>query len=101
MRFLGQTELAEFLRTQPGETDRIQAWLSEIRNRKWSSAESLSADFRSVDTSNPPQAIFQLRDPPLQIETLIDFRNSVVLLRGIQRPKDNRLVFPSSQPSIQ
>jgi hypothetical protein len=97
MRFLGQTEVAEFLRLQPAEADRIQAWLSEIRNREWSDAASLSADFRSVDTSNLPQAIFQLRDPPVQIETIIDFRNSVVLLRRIERTTDVRLVSPSSQ----
>jgi mRNA-degrading endonuclease HigB of HigAB toxin-antitoxin module len=99
MRFLGQFELVEFLRAQPSETERIQAWLSEIRNRHWSCAEALSADFRSVDMSKPPLAIFQLRDPPLQIDTLIDFRTSIVLLRGIQKPKSSYLVSQSSQPS--
>jgi mRNA-degrading endonuclease HigB of HigAB toxin-antitoxin module len=86
MRFLGQAEVAAFLSGHPSEAERLQAWLSEMRHRDWKNAEALSADFRSVDTSNPPRAIFKLGDPPLRIETLIDFRTNVVLLLGINEP---------------
>lgn len=86
MVFLGQTEVAVFLRRHPAEAERLQAWLSEMRHRDWDNAQALSADFRNVDTSSPPRAIFQLGDPPLRIETLIDFRTKVVLVLGIDQP---------------
>jgi hypothetical protein len=77
-------EVAAFLRDNPAESDRLLAWLSEIRHRRWPSAEALCADFGSVDASRPPLTIFQLRGSRLRIETLIDFRTSVVLLLGIR-----------------
>lgn len=102
MRFLGQTEVAEFLRRNPAEAERLQAWLSEIRNRSWDSADALCVDFRSVDMSDPPQAVFQFSDPPLRIDTLIDFRTNVVLLLSIQHAtRDQGLLQKAGMSSNQ
>ena len=86
MRFVGQTELAAFLRTHPEEADRLQAWVAEIRYRNWTNTEALSADFQHVDASRLPLTVFRLGRPPIHIETLIDFRTKVVLLLAIQQP---------------
>ena len=85
MRFTGQTELAAFLHDHPEDAERLQAWVAEIRYRNWKSPEALSADFRNVDTSRSPLMVFRFGRPPIHIETLIDFRTSVVLLITIRQ----------------
>jgi hypothetical protein len=55
-----------------------------MKHRMWGSADALAADFLNVDASGLPTVIFYL-EASLRIETLIDFRNSVVLLTAIQR----------------
>jgi mRNA-degrading endonuclease HigB of HigAB toxin-antitoxin module len=84
MRFVGQMEVAAFLGDHPKETDRLQAWLAEIKHRNWDSAEALSADFPNLEASKPPLTVFRLGDAALRVETIIDFRNRVVVLRTIQ-----------------
>lgn len=85
MRFVGQTEIAAFLAKCPEQGDVVRAWLTEIKYRRWASAEALAADFLNVDASGLPTVIFHFGTRALQIETLIDFRNGVVLLTAIQR----------------
>lgn len=87
MRFVGQTELAVFLRGHPGEAERLQAWMAEIRHRNWKNAEALAADFQNVDASQSPLTVFRFGRPPLDIETLIDFRTNVVLLLTMRQPQ--------------
>jgi mRNA-degrading endonuclease HigB of HigAB toxin-antitoxin module len=86
MRFVGQTEIAAFLAECPDQRDGLQAWLAEMKHRSWGSADALAADFLNVDASALPAVIFHLKPTALRIETLIDFRNGVVLLTAIQRP---------------
>jgi mRNA-degrading endonuclease HigB of HigAB toxin-antitoxin module len=86
MRFVGQTEIAAFLAEYPGDSDGLRAWLAEMKHRSWSSPDALAADFLKVDASSLPAVIFYLEPIALRIETLIDFRNGVVLLTAIQRP---------------
>jgi len=83
MKFLGQAEAAAFLREHPTQSDRLQPWLSEIRFRNWRNAAALAADFRSADTSASPRVVFRFGPPALVIETLVDFRNQIVLLTAI------------------
>jgi mRNA-degrading endonuclease HigB of HigAB toxin-antitoxin module len=83
MRIVGQIEVATFLSDHPNETDRLQAWLAEIKHRNWDSREALSADFPNLDMSQPPLTVFRLGQAALRVETLIDFRNRVVVLRTI------------------
>jgi mRNA-degrading endonuclease HigB of HigAB toxin-antitoxin module len=86
MRFLGQTEIAAFLAECPDESGGLRAWLAEMKHRNWGSVDALAADFLNVDASDLPAVIFYLEPTALRIETLIDFRNGVVLLTAIQRP---------------
>jgi len=85
MRFVGQTEIAAFLVDSPDQGDGVRAWLAEIKYRRWASAEALAGDFLNVDVSAVPTVIFYLEPRALRIETLIDFRNGVVLLTAIRR----------------
>jgi mRNA-degrading endonuclease HigB of HigAB toxin-antitoxin module len=84
MKFLGRTEVVVFLHEHPGQAETLRAWLGEIRHRDWHSREALAADFQSVDATRPPVAVFRLGRPALLIETLVDFRNGIVLLTGIR-----------------
>ena len=84
MKFLGQAEAAAFLREHPKKAETLRAWLGEIQYRNWHSPEALSADFQNVDTTRPPLAVFRLGRAALEIETLVDFRNGIVLLTGIR-----------------
>lgn len=86
MRFVGQTEIAAFLAEYPDRSEGLRAWLAEVKYRSWGSADALAADFLNADASGLPTVIFYLDSRSLQIETLIDFRNGVVLLTAIQRP---------------
>jgi hypothetical protein len=45
---------------------------------------ALAADFRSVDTTSPPLALFRMGQPTLLIETFVDFRNGVILVNAIR-----------------
>jgi len=93
MMFLGRIELEAFLREHPGQAETLRAWLGEIQHRDWLSREALAADFRSVDANCPPLAVFRLGRPALVIETLVDFRNGIVLLTGIR-------IAPESEPIL-
>jgi mRNA-degrading endonuclease HigB of HigAB toxin-antitoxin module len=84
MRFVGQTEIAAFLAECPDRSEGLRAWLAEMKHRNWDSADALVADFVNVDASSLPAVIFYLKPTALRIETLIDFRNGVVLLTAIQ-----------------
>jgi hypothetical protein len=85
MRVVGLTEIAAFLSECPDQSDGLRAWLAEMKYRSWGSADALVADFLNVDASSLPAVIFYLEPIALRIETLIDFRNGVVLLIAIQR----------------
>jgi len=80
MRVLGQLEVAEFVRGHPEEADLLRAWLSEVRHHRWANSQALKADFRSVEANQPTRAVFRLGPKPIVVETIIDFRNGVVLL---------------------
>jgi mRNA-degrading endonuclease HigB of HigAB toxin-antitoxin module len=84
MKFLGRIELVAFLREHPEQAETLQAWLSEIQYRDWRTRDALTADFQSVDAARTPLAVFRLGRPALVIETLVDFRNGIVLLTGIR-----------------
>jgi mRNA-degrading endonuclease HigB of HigAB toxin-antitoxin module len=87
MRFVGQAEVAAFLRDHPAESERLQAWVAEMRHRNWKNLRDLTTAFRDVDASHSPLAIFRFDRPPMHIETLIDFRTNVLLLLAIKYPR--------------
>ena len=84
MKFLGCIDLVVFLREHPRQAETLRAWLGEIQHRDWHSREALATDFQSFDATRPPLAVFRLGRPALLIETLVDFRNGIVLLTGIR-----------------
>jgi mRNA-degrading endonuclease HigB of HigAB toxin-antitoxin module len=84
MKFLGRTDFVAFLRQHPEQAETLRAWLGEIQHRHWCSREALAADFQSVDATRPPLAVFRVGRPALLIETLVDYRNGIVLLTGIR-----------------
>jgi mRNA-degrading endonuclease HigB of HigAB toxin-antitoxin module len=86
MRFLGQTEIGAFLAAWPAYNDTVRAWLTEVKQRRWSSPAELAGDFREVDASSPPLVIFCLAPFAIRIETLIHFRLGIVLLTRIEPP---------------
>jgi len=86
MRFVGQAEVVAFLRDYPTESERLQAWVAEMRHCNWRSVQELTAAFTAVDSSRSPLMVFQLASPPLRIETLIDFRTNVLMLLAIKYP---------------
>ena len=83
MRFLGQSEVSEFLAGRPDCGPPVRAWISELKHRDWDCAASLQADFGLVDISALPFVIFHLQPATLRIDTLIDFRRRIVLLTAI------------------
>lgn len=87
MRFVGQEEVAAFLRDHPAETERLQAWVAEIRHRNWKSCSELVAAFQDIDASRLPVAVFRLSRPPIHLETLIDFRTNLLMLVSIKQPR--------------
>jgi mRNA-degrading endonuclease HigB of HigAB toxin-antitoxin module len=89
MIFVGLTELFDFLRDHPDQGEPLRAWLAEIQHRNWTNRQALAADFQSLDSDNPPLAVFRFGRPEVVIETLIDFQNQVVLLTGIRMNKDS------------
>lgn len=80
MRFLGQVEVAEFARAHPAEAGVLSAWLNEVRQGKWANSKALVADFRFAEAQQPPYAVFRLGPTPVSVETIIDYRNGVVLV---------------------
>jgi mRNA-degrading endonuclease HigB of HigAB toxin-antitoxin module len=87
MRFVGQTEVVTFLRDHPAESERLRAWVAEMRHRNWRSPQELTSAFRDVDTSRSPLTVFRFDRPPIHIETLIDFRTNVLMLVAIKHPQ--------------
>jgi mRNA-degrading endonuclease HigB of HigAB toxin-antitoxin module len=85
MRLLGHTEVGDFIAQNPEQAEAVRAWLAEVRHRQWTGPATLAADFLHVDASDPPVVIFRLLPVGVRIETLVDFRNGVVLLTAIQR----------------
>jgi len=83
MRFVGQTEIAAFLAEWPGHGESVRAWLSEMKYRRWPTAAALESDFGSADVSGTPAVTFYLANASVRIETLVDFRTSVVMLTRI------------------
>ena len=83
MRFLGQSEISEFLVGRPDCGSLVRAWVSELKHRDWDCAAALQADFRLVDISALPTVTFHLQPATLRIDTLIDFRRRIVLLIAI------------------
>jgi len=83
MKFLGRSELSSFMLSHPINAESVRAWVREIQNCVWRNLDALAADFQNVEAGEPPRAVFQFGQPPLRIETLIDFRNGIVLLTGI------------------
>jgi mRNA-degrading endonuclease HigB of HigAB toxin-antitoxin module len=86
MRFVGLTDLRDFLTVEPRHTETLVTWLFEIRHRTWKSIEALEADFPNLENSHGRLVIFNLVSANIQIETLIDFRNQIVLLTAIRSP---------------
>ena len=84
---MGQAEVAAFLRDHPVETERLQAWVAEMRHHNWRNAQDLATMFRDVDGSRPPMTIFRFDKPPLHMETMIDFRTNVMVLLAIKHPQ--------------
>jgi hypothetical protein len=84
VRFVGQTEIASFLLEWPEYAEPLQAWLTEMKHRRWPSADALAVDFPNVDASRAPVLVFYLLPAGIRIETLVDFRNGIVLLTVIQ-----------------
>src|SRR5688572_615663 len=83
MKLLGTTELAAFLKEQPDRAESLNAWAAEIRDRNWASPEAMARDFPHADIGQP-EAVFQMGVPPAIVETLIDFRNGVLLVVGLR-----------------
>lgn len=80
MRLLGQVEVADFVRSNPQDAEVLWAWLNEVRYRTWASSEALVADFRSAEAQQPPYVVFRLGSTPVLVETIVDYRNGVVLV---------------------
>ena len=80
MKLLGQVEVADFVRGHPDEAEILGAWLSEVRHRNWADSKALMAEFRSAQAQQPPYAVFRLGRTPVLVETVIDYRNGVVLV---------------------
>jgi mRNA-degrading endonuclease HigB of HigAB toxin-antitoxin module len=83
MRLLGTTELATFSEEQPDRAEALKAWAAEIRDRNWSGPEAMARDFPNSSIGRP-KAVFRLDDPPTTVEALIDFRNEVLLVVGLE-----------------
>jgi mRNA-degrading endonuclease HigB of HigAB toxin-antitoxin module len=87
MRFVGQTEVATFLRDYPAESERLQAWVAEMRQRNWQNLQEMTTAFRDIDPSRSPLIVFRFEKPPMHIETVIDFRAKVLVLLAIKHPR--------------
>lgn len=85
MRFVGLTEIAAFIAQCPGDAETVRAWMMEIKHRTWASAGALALDFPNADASHLPVVVFYLGFRSVRIETLIDFRNGIVLLTEVHR----------------
>lgn len=86
MRFAGLTEISAFIAQWPAYADVVRAWLAEMKSRAWPSAAALASDFPNVDASRLPVVVFYLGSQSVRVETVIDFRNSIVLLTQIHAP---------------
>ena len=85
MRFLGQIEVAEFVKAHPRQGEALRAWVAEVRHHNWPDGKALSADFPGVDLSKQPSVVFHLRRAALTIETLVSFRTGCLLLTAIRQ----------------
>lgn len=86
MRFVGLTEIAAFVAQYPRDAEAVRAWVTEMKHRTWASAATLAIDFPNADASRLPVVVFFLGPRSFRFETLIDFRNGIVLLTEIHRP---------------
>jgi len=86
MKFLGRTEIATFVARYPTYAEDLRVWLAEVVDTAWSSVDALLSDYPRADASHLPTLIFYLGPKRLRIETLVDFRNGIVLLTDIGRP---------------
>jgi hypothetical protein len=84
MRLLGQVEVAAFVRHHPDETEVLAAWLNEVRHHGWANSDALMADFRSAEAHQPPYAVFRLGPTPVFVETIVDYRNGVILVERLR-----------------
>jgi hypothetical protein len=85
MRFAGLAEVDAFLARHPGDAGLVRAWLTEMRQGSWPTAQALKVDFDDVDATDPPKVVFVFRKRLVRVETLINFRMGVVLLTRIRQ----------------
>lgn len=86
MKFLGRTEIATFVTQYPSCAEDLRVWLAEVENVTWANAGALLEDYPRADVSRLPTVIFYLGVRRLRVESLVEFRIGVVLLRNIAPP---------------
>ena len=89
MRVIGRQSLENFIRRHDDVRSQIAAWLCEVEEAQWRSAQDIKARFSHASFSSGNLAIFNLNGSNYRLETKVSYTNKIVLIIGIEINNDH------------
>ena len=83
MNVLGKNILNDFLKTHAIATSSIQAWLSEVENKKWNNTVDIRERFASASFLSDNVVIFNIKGNSFRLEVSVAFESKTVMIMWI------------------
>jgi mRNA interferase HigB len=87
MRLLGEPLIDEFRKAYPQSGKVMDRWTAIVRAAEWTSFVDLKGTFNTADYV-APYVIFDIGGNKFRLLTIIDFKESVVIVRGVMTHKE-------------
>jgi mRNA interferase HigB len=87
MRLLGEPVVDEFKKTYPLSAKVMDRWLAIARAAEWKSFIDVKKTFNTADYA-APHVIFDIGGNKYRLLAIIDFRESVVIVRAVMTHKE-------------
>ena len=89
MRVIARRTLREFVEARLGREDQpalkaaLDAWFSEVRNARWTSAADLKRSYRTASIVTADRVVFNIKGNDYRLVVAIDFEKSIVWIKWI------------------
>jgi mRNA interferase HigB len=87
MRLLGELLLEEFEDVHPPASKVLERWVTVVRAAEWQSFVGVKQTFNTADYV-APYAVFDIGGNKFRIAAIIDFEESVVVVRAVMTHKE-------------
>jgi len=87
MRLLGEPLIEEFKNAYPQSGKALSRWAAVVRAAEWRSFIDVKKTFNSADCV-APHVIFDLGGNKFRLSVIIDFEESVVIVRAVMTHKE-------------